>query len=113
MAEKTALTDEQLTMLVWEELIEAADTTLVATEWAMHELAKNPDKQASAGTYYSLLYISYKMLTNFLLEILDRPFREIQDVCRDETVTEDHQLPQLAYLNGVFHETLRLHLPLP
>jgi ent-kaurene oxidase len=59
VAEKTALTDEQLTMLVWEELIEAADTTLVATEWAMYELAKNPDKQASAaGTYYSLLSIS-------------------------------------------------------
>jgi ent-kaurene oxidase len=59
VAEKTALTDEQLTMLMWEELIEAADTTLVATEWAMYELAKNPDKQASdARTYYSLLSIS-------------------------------------------------------
>ena len=44
LAENT-LTDEQLTMLVWEEVIEAADTTLVTTEWAMYELAKNPDKQ--------------------------------------------------------------------
>jgi hypothetical protein len=32
VAEKTELTDEQLTMLVWEELTEAADTTLVATQ---------------------------------------------------------------------------------
>ncbi|KAM0912425.1 hypothetical protein ACQ4PT_012822 [Festuca glaucescens] len=66
---------------------QAADTTLVATEWAMYELAKNPEKQ-------------------------DRLFREIQEVCGDKTVTEDH-LPQLAYLNGVFHETLRLHSPAP
>jgi ent-kaurene oxidase len=49
VAENTSLTEEQLTMLVWEELIEAADTTLVATEWAMYELAKNPEKQASAA----------------------------------------------------------------
>ncbi|KAI4971651.1 hypothetical protein ZWY2020_002565 [Hordeum vulgare] len=44
LAEK-ALTDEQLMMLVWEAVIEAADTTLVTTEWAMYELAKNPEKQ--------------------------------------------------------------------
>ncbi|XP_051199754.1 ent-kaurene oxidase 2-like [Lolium perenne] len=87
VAENTSLTEEQLTMLVWEELIEAADTTLVATEWAMYELAKNLEKQ-------------------------DRLFREIQEVCGDKTVTEDH-LPQLSYLNGVFHETLRLHSPAP
>lgn len=46
LAENT-LTDEQLTMLVWEEVIEAADTTLVTTEWAMYELAKNPEIQVS------------------------------------------------------------------
>jgi ent-kaurene oxidase len=44
---ENALTDEQLTMLVWEAIIEAADTTLVTSEWAMYELAKNPDIQAS------------------------------------------------------------------
>jgi ent-kaurene oxidase len=48
LAENT-LTEEQLTMLVWEEIIESADTTLVTTEWAMYELAKNPEKQASAA----------------------------------------------------------------
>jgi hypothetical protein len=46
------------------------------------------------------------------LELQDRLFWEILDVCRDETVTKDH-LPQLAYLNGVFHETLWLHSPAP
>ncbi|KAF2927269.1 hypothetical protein DAI22_06g191700 [Oryza sativa Japonica Group] len=86
LAENT-LTDEQLTMLVWEELIEAADTTLVATEWAMYELAKNPDKQ-------------------------ERLYQEIREVCGDETVTEEH-LPRLPYLNAVFHETLRRHSPVP
>jgi ent-kaurene oxidase len=34
---ENALTDEQLTMLVWEAIIEAADTTLVTSEWAMYE----------------------------------------------------------------------------
>lgn len=46
LAENT-LTDDQVTMLVWEAIIEGADTTLVTTEWAMYELAKNPEKQAS------------------------------------------------------------------
>ncbi|XP_052158346.1 ent-kaurene oxidase 2 isoform X4 [Oryza glaberrima] len=86
LAENT-LTDEQLTMLVWEALIEAADTTLVTTEWAMYELAKNPDKQ-------------------------ERLYQEIREVCGDETVTEEH-LPRLPYLNAVFHETLRRHSPVP
>jgi ent-kaurene oxidase len=52
------------------------------------------------------------MITRFWLARQDRLFREIQEVCGDKTVTEDH-LPQLAYLNGVFHETLRLHSPAP
>nr|AAT91065.1 ent-kaurene oxidase KO4 [Oryza sativa Japonica Group] len=86
LAENT-LTDEQLMMLVWEALIEAADTTLVTTEWAMYELAKNPDKQ-------------------------ERLYQEIREVCGDEAVTEEH-LPWLPYLNAVFQETLRRHSPVP
>ncbi|XP_047083285.1 ent-kaurene oxidase 2-like [Lolium rigidum] len=84
---ENVLTDEQLTMMVWEAIIEAADTTLVTSEWAMYELAKNP-------------------------EIQDRLYQEIQQVCGDNTVTEDH-LRQLPYLNAVFHETLRNHSPVP
>jgi ent-kaurene oxidase len=45
---ENVLTDEQLTMMVWEAIIEAADTTLVTSEWAMYELAKNPEIQASS-----------------------------------------------------------------
>ncbi|XP_066371191.1 ent-kaurene oxidase 2-like [Miscanthus floridulus] len=86
LAENT-LTDEQLLMLVWEAVIEAADTTLVTTEWAMYEIAKHPEKQ----------------------EYL---YQEIQKVCGNKTVTEDH-LPELPYLNAVFHETLRRHSPVP
>uniref|UniRef100_A0A0E0PZC5 Ent-kaurene oxidase n=1 Tax=Oryza rufipogon TaxID=4529 RepID=A0A0E0PZC5_ORYRU len=74
-----------------EALIEAADTTLVTTEWAMYELAKNPDKQARN---------------------IERLYQEIREVCGDETVTEEH-LPRLPYLNAVFHETLRRHSPVP
>ena len=47
LAENEGLTEEQLLMLIWEVILEAADTTLVATEWAMYEVAKNPEKQAS------------------------------------------------------------------
>ena len=42
----------------------------------------------------------------------DRLYQEIQEVCGNEIVTEDH-LPQLPYLNAVFHETLRRHSPVP
>lgn len=34
-------------MLVWETIIEAADTTLVTTEWAIYELAKDPIRQVN------------------------------------------------------------------
>jgi ent-kaurene oxidase len=42
----------------------------------------------------------------------DRLYQEIQEVCGNEVVTEDH-LPRLPYLNAVFHETLRRHSPVP
>ncbi|CAN6177768.1 unnamed protein product [Urochloa humidicola] len=83
LAAQDTLTDEQVTMLVWEAIVEAADTTLVTAEWAMYELSKSPEKQA-------------------------RLYQEIQEVCGNETVTED-DLPRLPYLNAVLHETLRLH----
>jgi len=81
------LTEEELIMLSWESILGGTDTTLMTTEWAMYELAKNP-------------------------EIQERLYQEIQEVCGDDTVTEEH-LPQLPYLKAVFHETLRLHSPGP
>lgn len=42
---QSTLTDEEIMSLVWEEVIEASDTTLVTTEWAMFEISKNPNKQ--------------------------------------------------------------------
>ncbi|KAJ4769845.1 Ent-kaurene oxidase [Rhynchospora pubera] len=86
LSEKT-LTEEHLVSLVWEVIIEASDTTAVLTEWAMYELAKNLDRQ-------------------------DQLYNEIKEVCGSEKVTEEH-LPQLLYLNSVFHETLRRHSPVP
>ncbi|XP_068652013.1 ent-kaurene oxidase 2-like [Aristolochia californica] len=87
LSETKMLTEEQLTMLVWEAIIETSDTTLVTTEWAMYELAKNPECQ-------------------------DRLYQEIRGVCGSEKVTENH-LPQLPYLSAIFHETLRKHSPVP
>ncbi|RVW50463.1 Ent-kaurene oxidase, chloroplastic [Vitis vinifera] len=36
---------EQIAMLIWETIIEISDTTLVTSEWAMYELAKDPNRQ--------------------------------------------------------------------
>ncbi|KAK1312422.1 hypothetical protein QJS10_CPA07g00287 [Acorus calamus] len=87
LSEEDKLTDEQLTTLVWEAIIEASDTTLVTTEWAMYELAKNQKCQ-------------------------EQLYSEIQEVCGSEKITEEH-LPRLPFLNSVFHETLRRHSPVP
>ncbi|XP_010421446.1 PREDICTED: ent-kaurene oxidase, chloroplastic isoform X1 [Camelina sativa] len=87
MSEAKTLTMEQIAILVWETIIETADTTLVTTEWAIYELAKHPRVQ-------------------------DHLCKEIQNVCRGETIKEE-QLPQVPYLNGVFHETLRKYSPAP
>lgn len=87
MSEAKTLTMEQIAILVWETIIETADTTLVTTEWAIYELAKHPSVQ-------------------------DRLCKEIQNVCEGEKIREE-QLPQVPYLNGVFHETLRKYSPAP
>ncbi|KNA19705.1 hypothetical protein SOVF_058900 [Spinacia oleracea] len=81
------VTETQLAMLLWEPIIESSDTTLISTEWALFELAKDPERQ-------------------------ERLYREIQTVCGSDRITEDH-LCQLPYLSAVFHETLRKHSPVP
>jgi ent-kaurene oxidase len=86
LAENT-LTEEELIMMSWEVILGGTDTTLMTTEWAMFELAKNP-------------------------EIQDRLYQEIKEVCGDGKLTEDH-LPRLPYLKAVFYETLRRHSPGP
>ncbi|XWS14642.1 hypothetical protein CRYUN_Cryun35bG0026800 [Craigia yunnanensis] len=45
LSEAKTLTKEQIAMLLWETIIETADTTLVTTEWAMYQLAKDPIRQ--------------------------------------------------------------------
>ncbi|KAF3793320.1 Ent-kaurene oxidase [Nymphaea thermarum] len=85
--EAETLTEKQVRMLVWESIIETSDTTMVTTEWAMFELAKNPQYQ-------------------------DYLYQEIEKVCGGETIKEEN-LQQLPYLNAVFHETLRRHTPVP
>ncbi|XP_010525643.1 PREDICTED: ent-kaurene oxidase, chloroplastic-like [Tarenaya hassleriana] len=87
LSEAKTLPMEQIAILIWETIIETSDTTLVTTEWALYELAKQQNLQEC------------------LLE-------EIQRVCGGEKVKEE-QLPKLPYLNGVFHETLRKYSPAP
>ncbi|KAL5705035.1 hypothetical protein ACHQM5_023386 [Ranunculus cassubicifolius] len=87
LSEKTQFTEDEVNMLIWEPTIETSDTTLVTTEWAIFELAKNRHCQ-------------------------DHLYQEIQSVCGSSKITEEH-LPQLTYLNAVFHETLRRHSAVP
>lgn len=87
ISEAKEVSEEQMTMLLWEPIIETSDTTLVTTEWAMYELAKDKNRQ-------------------------DRLYEEILNVCGHEKVTDD-QLSKLPYLGAVFHETLRKHSPVP
>ncbi|ERN15119.1 ent-kaurene oxidase 2 isoform X1 [Amborella trichopoda] len=85
LSEAKTLSEKQIITLTWEAIIEASDTTMVAAEWAMFELAKNPKLQ------------------NCLYD-------EIHKICGEDKLIEDvlHRLP---YLNAVFHETLRKHSP--
>ncbi|XP_061354350.1 ent-kaurene oxidase-like [Gastrolobium bilobum] len=87
LSEAKELTEEQVSMLLWETIIETSDTTLVTTEWAMYELAKDKRRQ-------------------------NRLYEELQNVCGFEKLTED-KLSKLPYLGAVFHETLRKHSPAP
>nr|XP_016440820.1 PREDICTED: ent-kaurene oxidase, chloroplastic-like [Nicotiana tabacum] len=87
LSEANTLTEKQILMLLWEAIIESSDTTVVSTEWAMYELAKDPKRQ-------------------------EQLFLEIQNVCGSNKITED-KLCQLPYLCAVFHETLRKHSPVP
>ncbi|PWA54726.1 ent-kaurene oxidase-like 5 [Artemisia annua] len=85
LLEVEPLTKKQLLMSVWESINEASDTTMITTEWAMYELAKNPKQEA-------------------------RLYEEIQNVCESEKITEE-KLCKIPYLSAIFHETLRKHSP--
>ncbi|KAL0325657.1 UNVERIFIED_CONTAM: Ent-kaurene oxidase, chloroplastic [Sesamum radiatum] len=87
LSEANTLTEHQRLMLLWEDIIEASDTVLVTTEWAMYELSKDPERQK-------------------------RLLLDIQNVCGSNKVTEE-KLCQLPYLAAIFHETLRKHSPVP
>ncbi|KAF7138731.1 hypothetical protein RHSIM_Rhsim07G0233900 [Rhododendron simsii] len=87
LAEGKTLTEKEITSLVWEVIIESSDTTMITTEWALFELAKNP-------------------------KIQERLCEEIRSICGSDKVTEDN-LCQLPFLDAVFHETLRKYPALP
>nr|AYV88887.1 cytochrome P450 oxidase CYP701A56 [Polygala tenuifolia] len=87
LSEAKSLSEDQISMLLWETIIETSDTTLVTTEWAMYELSKHQDKQ-------------------------DQLYQELQSIHANKKITWE-TLSQLPYLGAVFHETLRKHSPVP
>lgn len=97
-------------MLVWETIIETSDTTMVSTEWAMYELAKDQERQVITFSFF--LPLECQFFTHFQGMAQDRLYREIVDVCGTNKVTEEN-VCKLPYLSAVFHETLRRHSPVP
>ncbi|KAI3882435.1 hypothetical protein MKX03_021267 [Papaver bracteatum] len=87
MSEGKPFTKTQLTMLVWETILVASETTVDTAECAMHELAKN-------------------------LQYQNHLYSEIQKVCGNNKYTEE-QFSGVTYLSAVFHETLRKYPPIP
>ena len=111
------MTETQLAMLLWEPIIESSDTTLVTTEWAIFELAKDPERQVGEPFvlfYYILVFTFtyFDLSFIFAFDKQNRLYQEIQSVCGSDKVSEDH-LSQLPYLSAIFHETLRKHSPVP
>ena len=61
---------------------------------------------------FFLSFFFFKLCLIYLVNLQDRLYHEIREVCGSEMVMEEH-LPQLPYLNAVFHETLRKYSPAP
>lgn len=59
VSEAKELTEDQISMLIWETIIETSDTTLVTTEWAMYELAKDKTRQVVC---FSIVFVVYPIM---------------------------------------------------
>nr|AIA24412.1 p-coumarate 3-hydroxylase [Sinopodophyllum hexandrum] len=88
LQQKYDLSDDTIIGLLWDMLQAGMDTTVIATEWGMAELVKNPRVQSKAQ------------------EELDR-------VIGLERVMTEADIPNLPYLQCVAKEALRLHPPTP
>ncbi|KAK1389377.1 Ent-kaurene oxidase, chloroplastic [Heracleum sosnowskyi] len=86
-SEGKMLSERQIRMLLWEVIIATSDTPVVATEWAIYELARDSKRQ-------------------------DRLYEEISRVCGSDKITEE-KLHQLPYLYAIFQETIRVYSPIP
>lgn len=56
-SEGKTLSERQILMLLWEVIIETSDTTVVATEWAIYELAKDSKRQVGTFIHPSKLRV--------------------------------------------------------
>ncbi|KAF7139276.1 hypothetical protein RHSIM_Rhsim07G0234000 [Rhododendron simsii] len=57
LREGKELTEKQIAMLLWEVILMASDTTMVTSEWAVFELAKNPKLQITEEMLCELPYL--------------------------------------------------------
>ncbi|XP_057873300.2 ent-kaurene oxidase, chloroplastic [Cryptomeria japonica] len=87
LKEGEILSERQLETAIWEPVIESTTTSHVAMVWAFFNLAKHPHTQ-------------------------ERLYKELEQVCGNKAL-EEEDLGKLAYLKGIFYETVRRHSPLP
>ncbi|KAL2634374.1 hypothetical protein R1flu_005853 [Riccia fluitans] len=76
----------QLKHSLWEPIIESADTSLVTSEWALYEIARNPTIQ-------------------------ERLYSEIISVVGTSRMVTEDDYPNLPFLEAIIKETLRYYTP--
>lgn len=71
LSEAKSLTEDQIAMLLWETIIETSDTTLVTTEWAMYELAKDVNRQVVSLSSIEHVYVIIALSSMCILYMIE------------------------------------------
>ncbi|KAG0578488.1 hypothetical protein KC19_4G026700 [Ceratodon purpureus] len=80
------VTEEYIKGAVWNTLLAGTDTSSVTSEWAMAEVLKNPTLMENARS-------------------------ELDRVVGKNRIVQESDIPNLAYIQAILKETLRLHAP--
>ncbi|KAH7663721.1 Premnaspirodiene oxygenase protein [Dioscorea alata] len=83
-----SLTDENIKALLLDMFAAGTDTTYITSEWAMGELARNPDA-------------------------IEKLRHEINGIAGGKPMVDENDLREMHYLKAVIKEVLRLHPPAP
>lgn len=88
MDKDAEITEEVVTTIVWEAFAAGMETTVLATEWAMTEILRNP-------------------------RVLEKVQAELDAVVGKTRRVQDSDIPNLKYIRAIVKEALRLHPIIP